>query len=153
MNLRTRQMLAGLTCFATLTPAIAQNDSYFPPADKDGGWRTLTTAAKIRSVAGMDLSRLDQRGAVDDTPLHIAARKGDLGDIDVLIAHGADINVRGDLGNTPLHSAALTGQADVVRMLLELGAGPALRNELSDTALQVARNGGHEAVFSILCSR
>ena len=27
---------------------------------KDGGWRTLTDAAKIRAVAGMDLSRLDQ---------------------------------------------------------------------------------------------
>jgi len=70
---------------------------------------------------GVDLTRPDQRGAVDDTPLHIAARKGELGDIDVLVAHGADINLRGDLGNTPLHSVALTGQVDVVSRLLELG--------------------------------
>jgi CubicO group peptidase (beta-lactamase class C family) len=39
---------------------FAVNNDYFPPADKDGGWRTLPDAAKIRSEAGMDLSRLDQ---------------------------------------------------------------------------------------------
>lgn len=39
--------------------AFAQN-AYFPPADKDGGWRTLPDAAQTRKVAGMDLSRLDQ---------------------------------------------------------------------------------------------
>ncbi len=39
---------------------FAENGDYFPPADKDGGWRTLTDAAKIRKTAGMDLSRLDQ---------------------------------------------------------------------------------------------
>ena len=39
---------------------FAAGGDYFPPADKDGGWRTLPDAAKIRSVAGMDLSRLDQ---------------------------------------------------------------------------------------------
>ena len=39
---------------------FAESGDYYPPADKDGGWRTLTDAAKIRSVAGMDLSRLDQ---------------------------------------------------------------------------------------------
>ena len=31
----------------------------FPPADSQGGWRTLKDAASIRKLAGMDLSRLD----------------------------------------------------------------------------------------------
>ncbi len=38
----------------------AEIGDYFPPADKDGGWRTLTDAGQIRKLAGMDLSRLDQ---------------------------------------------------------------------------------------------
>src|SRR5947209_3733999 len=38
----------------------AETDNYFPPADKDGGWRTLSDAAQIRRIAGMDLTRLDQ---------------------------------------------------------------------------------------------
>ncbi len=40
--------------------SVAASADYFPPADKDGGWRTLTDAAKIRKTAGMDLNRLDQ---------------------------------------------------------------------------------------------
>jgi CubicO group peptidase (beta-lactamase class C family) len=38
----------------------AEIDNYFPPADKDGGWRALTDGRKIRKLAGMDLGRLDQ---------------------------------------------------------------------------------------------
>jgi CubicO group peptidase (beta-lactamase class C family) len=40
--------------------ALADSGGYYPPADKDGGWRTLADAARIRTDAGMDLSRLDQ---------------------------------------------------------------------------------------------
>ena len=39
---------------------LAESGDYYPPADKDGGWRTLMDAAKIRKMAGMDLTRLDQ---------------------------------------------------------------------------------------------
>src|ERR1700683_3559903 len=35
-------------------------DNYFPPPDKDGGWRTPTDPAKILTIAGIDLNRLDQ---------------------------------------------------------------------------------------------
>ena len=33
---------------------------YYPPPDAAGGWRTVAGAAKVRKVAGMDVSRLDQ---------------------------------------------------------------------------------------------
>ena len=36
-----------------------QAESYFPPADSEGGWRSLKTAEEIRRVAGMDKSKLD----------------------------------------------------------------------------------------------
>ena len=38
----------------------ADSGTYFPPSDREGGWRTLTNAASIRKLAGMDLKRLDQ---------------------------------------------------------------------------------------------
>lgn len=40
--------------------ALAGGDDYFPPPDSAGGWRSLTDAAKVRKLGGMDLSRLDQ---------------------------------------------------------------------------------------------
>lgn len=43
-----------------LPVALNGGDDYFPPPDSSGGWRTLSGAAQIRKVAGMDLARLDQ---------------------------------------------------------------------------------------------
>jgi uncharacterized protein len=99
---------------------------------------------------GIELLHANQRGTVDSTPLHIACEKGEIGDVEILIANGADINLPGDLGNTPLHSAALTGKAEVIKRLLELGADPFLRNEFSQTPLQVAQLGNHHAAVSVI---
>ena len=57
MNRPIKPALIGALCVAALS---AQNKVYFPPADKDGGWRSLTDAARIRQLAGMDLERLNQ---------------------------------------------------------------------------------------------
>ena len=43
---------------ATLLMLAAQD--YYPPPDSEGGWRTLADAAKLRELAGVDLSKLDQ---------------------------------------------------------------------------------------------
>ncbi len=49
-----------LALIISLPLGSAEKDNYFPPSDKDGGWRALTDAAQIRKLAGMDLTRLDQ---------------------------------------------------------------------------------------------
>jgi ankyrin repeat protein len=102
---------------------------------------------------GIELINANQRGAVDDTPLHIASRKGDVADIDVLVEHGADVNLSGDLGNTPLHQAAMTGKVESVQRLLELGAIVDVLNEFEQTALDVARLGNHVDVVMLLARR
>lgn len=48
-----------LTSLIFISTLAAQKDNYFPPPDQAGGWRTLSDAAKIRALAGMDLTRLD----------------------------------------------------------------------------------------------
>src|ERR1700722_10908447 len=53
-------MLACLIFVCGLPLGSAENDNYFPPPDKDGGWRVLTDPGKIRTLAGMDPGRLDQ---------------------------------------------------------------------------------------------
>jgi len=54
------QLVPALVFTATLSLISAEKDSYFPPPDKDGGWRTLKDSAQIRKLAGMDVGRLDQ---------------------------------------------------------------------------------------------
>jgi CubicO group peptidase (beta-lactamase class C family) len=47
-------------CLAAALAFAETGGGYYPPADKDGGWRTLADAGQIRKLAGMDLARLDQ---------------------------------------------------------------------------------------------
>ena len=49
------------------SPAAAKGRDYFPPPDREGGWRTLTGAGNIRKVAGMDAGRLDEAFAYTQT--------------------------------------------------------------------------------------
>jgi ankyrin repeat protein len=102
---------------------------------------------------GLELVSANQKGALDSSPLHIAARTGEVHDIEVLVAHGADVNLSGDLGNTPLHQAAMVGKAESVRQLLLLGADPSLRNEFQQTPLEVARLGNHAEVAKLIAAR
>jgi ankyrin repeat protein len=102
---------------------------------------------------GVEIIDVNQRGAVDDAPLHIAVRRGQLDDIELMLANGAQINQHGDMGNTPMHFAALVGNLDVARRLLLSGADLSLKNEFSQTALDVAVSGGHSQVADLLRKR
>ncbi|QOV91841.1 serine hydrolase domain-containing protein [Humisphaera borealis] len=65
-SIRTIRRLLTVVLFVLLaTPAFAADD-YFPPPDSEGGWRTLSDAADIRKIAGMDLVRLDQAYALTE---------------------------------------------------------------------------------------
>lgn len=52
-------------------------------------------------------------------PLHMAARKGYTDICDVLLAHGADLEVRTIHGCTPLYFAVLSAQVEVVEVLAD----------------------------------
>ncbi|HEY4050499.1 MAG TPA: serine hydrolase, partial [Acidobacteriaceae bacterium] len=45
---------------ASIASPTSKDESYFPPSDSQGGWRTLKDNSEIRTVAGIDSSRLDQ---------------------------------------------------------------------------------------------
>ena len=90
---------------------------------------------------------------IEQTPLHLAAAKGHLNVVRVLISEfKADVNGMGN-GDTPLHWAASGGHLDVVRVLIsEFLADPNTRDGNGDTPLHVAAAKGHLGVVSVLIS-
>jgi ankyrin repeat protein len=70
------------------------------------------------------------------TPLALAEFASDHNKmIQLLIAHGADVNLRGLSGATPLFWAVMRGQKDDEKFLLDHGADPNLTNAFGDTPL------------------
>ncbi|XP_012228658.1 histone-lysine N-methyltransferase EHMT1 isoform X2 [Linepithema humile] len=84
------------------------------------------------------------------TGLHIAAFKGHLSCVHVLVQSGAQIDVMDRNQLTPLMLAASKGKADVVRYLIRVGADVTLKGEDGMTALHMAAKSGHLEVCKII---
>lgn len=85
----------------------------------------------------------------DELPLHVAAARGDLATVDLLLEGGANVDRAEEDGLTALMAAAWTGHLPVVERLLRAGADP---NRVGDgtTALGNAARQGHEAIVALL---
>jgi ankyrin repeat protein len=59
---------------------------------------------------------------LDACGLHDAAGRGDLAEVERLLAAGMQVNRFDELGKTPLHHAAAGGHLEVMRRLLSAGA-------------------------------
>jgi ankyrin repeat protein len=89
------------------------------------------------------------------TPLHTAALRGDLAEVERLVAAGADPSAADNNGFTPLHLTALEGQLAAARLLLDAGAEVDRRNAWGNTALFVAvfKSRGWGDMISLLRER
>ena len=95
--------------------------------------------------SGADINAVNK---YDFTPLHEAARSGDIEVAEILIRAGADINakcVRRSL--TPLHTAAYSGNCRVVKILIENGADISLKSGIrGNTPFHLAVGSGKDAI-------
>jgi uncharacterized protein len=73
--------------------------------------------------------------------------------IQLLIAHGADVNLRGATGTTPLYWAILRDQKDDEKFLLDHGADPNLTNAFGDTPLICAIQLGYLSLVQPLVEK
>jgi ankyrin repeat protein len=78
-------------------------------------------------------------GAEDQTPLHMAARRGNIAIARVLLDAGAVLEARDKKGETPLRRAVNCGHPDFVALLLARGADVNARDRQGRTPLQAAR--------------
>lgn len=94
---------------------------------------------RLRALLESDPSAAKAKDGKGETPLHHAARNGELGAIEVLLAHGADPNARTPIGATPLHVARAFGEERAAKLLVERGAKDDTGSDLSDDDPDVQR--------------
>ncbi|XP_019751029.1 BRCA1-associated RING domain protein 1 isoform X2 [Hippocampus comes] len=85
-----------------------------------------------------------------ETPLHLAAIKGDVEGVKGLLDQGADPNLKDNAGWTPLHEACNLGHLVVVEALLSRGALLNTPGYENDSPLHDAVRNGHLAVVKLL---
>lgn len=90
------------------------------------------------------------RSSDGDTPLHIAALRGDCRGIRMLLGAGAEVDALGDMGCTPLYFAVMEGNIDAARLLLSAGADSTIVSELDFSPLSLAKTKGFDEIFRLL---
>lgn len=149
---------------AAFTRAIKQDNDlairgmlsrgFDPNARTENGPPGLYTALQEGSLKAaavlLDSPKLkaESRNAADESPLMMAALKGQLDVVKRLIALDADVNKP---GWTPLHYAATNGHTDIIRLLLEHHAFIDAQSPNGTTPLMMAASyGSPEAVKLLL---
>ena len=121
----------------TITSAAASHDLY--PM-----YNTDTAAPPSHEVAEILIKHgTDPNTTLDGSPwIHFASRRNDVRYADVLLSHGADVELRDTKGRTALHCAAEAGQSgDIVKLLLEYKLDINARDDRGETALSTAVKG------------
>lgn len=108
------------------------------------------SAKVLRLLVQHPDTRVDHANAAGETPLMMAALRGDVDTMKLLVARGAQVHRD---GWTPLHYAASGPSAAAVRWLLDNGAPVDARAPTGSTALMLAARYGHEdSVFMLLAA-
>ncbi|XP_030884428.1 ankyrin repeat domain-containing protein 6 isoform X2 [Leptonychotes weddellii] len=84
------------------------------------------------------------------TPLHLAANKGHLSVVQILLKAGCDLDVQDDDGNTALHEASWHGFSQSAKLLVKAGANVLAKNKAGNTALHLACQNSHSQSTRIL---
>ncbi|CAL1144599.1 unnamed protein product [Cladocopium goreaui] len=106
--------------------------------DEDGGNLRRDIGLKVEQVV------------IGGGPLAIAARKGHLEVVQVLLAAGASVEAMNKFCFRPLHLAAAKNHPEVVEVLLAAGAWVEAKNDNGATPLHWAAERGHAAVVEQL---
>uniref|UniRef100_UPI003AAEA125 BRCA1-associated RING domain protein 1 n=1 Tax=Centroberyx gerrardi TaxID=166262 RepID=UPI003AAEA125 len=91
-----------------------------------------------------------KRNHKGETPLHLAAIKGDVETAKELLDQGADPNLKDNAGWTPLHEACNLGHQAVVEVLVLRGALLNTPGYENDSPLHDAVRNGHLAIAKLL---
>ena len=84
------------------------------------------------------------------TPLHYAASSGQIAIMKLLLENYAFIDAQSPNGTTPLMMAAMYGSNDAVKLLLDEGADITMKNQLGMTAVDFANKASRSEAASMI---
>uniref|UniRef100_A0A2K6RJR5 Ankyrin repeat domain 6 n=1 Tax=Rhinopithecus roxellana TaxID=61622 RepID=A0A2K6RJR5_RHIRO len=84
------------------------------------------------------------------TPLHLAANKGHLPVVQILLKAGCDLDVQDDGDQTALHRATVVGNTEIITALIHEGCALDRQDKAGNTALHLACQNSHSQSTRIL---
>lgn len=98
----------------------------------------------------MPVPEVNSKSLFGDYPIPIAAVRGAIEDISLLLDNGADVNAPGEHGYTPLHDAVEQGHLSAVQFLLSRGANVSSKSDDGITPLELAELLDEKEIYSFL---
>ena len=159
-NMRDEQGQVGLyLALRAESPKVAALLLAHPKTELDAANANGETPVMMAALRGqLEITRqlLDRGARVNRegwAPLHYAASGSGVEVVSLLLARGAQIDAESPNGTTPLMMAARYGAIDAADLLLQRGADPKRRNQRGMTAADFAQGAGREALATRLQPR
>ncbi|KAM4688819.1 ankyrin repeat domain-containing protein 12 isoform 2-T2 [Discoglossus pictus] len=133
---------------ALLMQMTAQDNS--PDSTPNHPSQATPTQKKTPTSSTRQKDKVNKRNERGETPLHMAAIRGDISQVKDLIRLGANVNVKDFAGWTPLHEACNMGFYDVAKVLIAAGADVNTQGLDDDTPLHDAASSGHRDIVKLL---
>ncbi|XP_075389140.1 ankyrin repeat domain-containing protein 12 isoform X2 [Tenrec ecaudatus] len=133
---------------ALLMQMTARDNS--PDSTPNHPSQTTPTQKKTPSSSSRQKDKVNKRNERGETPLHMAAIRGDVKQVKELISLGANVNVKDFAGWTPLHEACNVGSYDVAKILIAAGADVNTQGLDDDTPLHDSASSGHRDIVKLL---
>ncbi|XP_026699057.1 ankyrin repeat domain-containing protein 12 isoform X1 [Athene cunicularia] len=133
---------------ALLMQMTARDNS--PDSTLNHPLQTTPTQKKTSSSSSRQKDKVNKRNERGETPLHMAAIRGDVKQVKELISLGANVNVKDFAGWTPLHEACNVGYYDVAKVLIAAGADVNTQGLDDDTPLHDSASSGHRNIVKLL---
>ncbi|XP_033118522.1 ankyrin repeat domain-containing protein 12-like [Anneissia japonica] len=143
--LSERQQLALVLAMTKEDNAVDSTSKHITPVGVQAQSKTQVTSNT--SVGAKKANKRNERG---ETPLHLAAIRGDAEMTKSLIKQGAEVNVQDFAAWTPLHEACNHGSYEVAKVLLKAGAYVNTQGLEDDTPLHDAAINGHVKLVELL---
>jgi len=110
----------------------------------------LSEYQSLPEYSGLSLRDVNQLSLFGDRPIHVAATRGAIEELEILLSYGADVNAQGEHGYTPLHNAVEQGKLGAVSWLIHHGADQSRLNSGGKTPRDLALVLGEVEIEKVL---